>query len=224
MIKSIFITVRTEAGETPNNALLSIEKKPAIEHLIERLKHSKRTESIVLCTTHRREDWVLSNIASNLGILCSQGSVDNMFERWRGATTEFAVDFFVAVEADDLFCEPELIDLAFDQYDRTQADLIEGTGLLTGAFGYGIATPALEKVCSSGKIAAGTDFSAQFKAAGDFKIETLQKVDPVFQRKDLNLSLSDKNNLPVLSKLIAELGPAGRYFSLRDVLKHLDNN
>ena len=76
-----------------------------------------------------------------------RGSESDKLERWNGSCKKFNVDFFVTADGDDLFCEPELIDLAFKQQKISQEDFIESEKTICGAFTYGISTTALSKVC-----------------------------------------------------------------------------
>jgi spore coat polysaccharide biosynthesis protein SpsF len=125
MKNAIFITVRTNSLRLPKKCLLEIAGKPTIAHLIDRVKRSKFADGIVLCTTTNQEDNILCDIAAKEGILFFRGSEQDKLERWRGAADKFDVEFFVTADGDDLFCEPELIDLAFRQYMKTGVDFIE---------------------------------------------------------------------------------------------------
>jgi spore coat polysaccharide biosynthesis protein SpsF len=63
MKKAILITVRTASTRLPKKALLKINGKTTIEHLIERMKRSKLADIIILCTTKLPEDDILCDIA-----------------------------------------------------------------------------------------------------------------------------------------------------------------
>ena len=126
MKKSIFITVRSGSTRLPNKCFLKIKGKPTIEHLINRVKKSKFADSIILCTTHLPEDKTLCEIAERNEINYFQGSVEDKLLRWKNAAEKFGVEFFVTADGDDLFCEPELIDMAFSQYANSKPDFIEG--------------------------------------------------------------------------------------------------
>ncbi len=221
MIRSIFLTVRTNPSEPFNRATVKIDDKPALEYLIERLRQSKRADSIVLCTTHRQEDWVLSNLASNLGILCSQGSSEDMLDRWKGACLEYDVDFFVTIDGDCLFCEPELFDQAFDQYAETKGDFIEGPGLIPGLFGMGVSATALNRVSENKVAYDDSAIAALFKGASGVKVEALQKVDSTFLKPNLSLKLESEKDLPRVSSLVTEMGMGKRYVAAKEILQFL---
>jgi len=105
-MKAIFITVRTGSKRLANKCLLKINGIPTIEHLIKRVKKSKKTDLIILCTTNNKEDDILCDIAVANNINYYRGSSKDKLERWNGACNKYQVNFFVTADGDDLFCDP----------------------------------------------------------------------------------------------------------------------
>lgn len=221
--KAIFITARLGSTRLPNKHLLIINGRHCIEYIIERVKRSK-VDNVILCTTILEEDEVLCNLADKHGIKCFRGSVKDKLNRWQRAAELFGVDFFVTADADDLFCEPELINLAFDQYDRSNADFIEWdpSSLVCGAFTYGIKVSALNKVCEN-KDKEDTEMMWVFFTETDlFKIETLENIPRVFNRPEIRATLDYKEDFQFFQNVIEHFG--NNNFSLRDVIAYLDAN
>jgi spore coat polysaccharide biosynthesis protein SpsF len=224
MKKAIFMTVRTGSTRLPNKALLEMNGKPTIEHLIQRVKRSKKAELIVLCTTDLPEDKVLCKIAERNGIKYFQGSEKDKLERWNGAARKYDVEFFVTADGDDLFCEPELIDLAFGQYERTGADFIEGgPELICGSFTYAIKAAALKKVCEI-KDSNDTEMMwVYFTDTGLFKTEKLQNVPSLFIRPEIRMTLDYEEDFKFFKTIMDHF--AGRQdFSLREIVAFLDEH
>lgn len=230
MKKAIFITVRTNSSRLPQKALIEIEGTTTIEHLIERVKHSKKADGIVLCTTQETADDVLVEIAANHGIESFRGSTEDKLERWNGAAKKFGVEFFVTADGDDLFCEPELIDLAFDQYEINKPDFIagDGKGIIIGSFTYGIKASALERVC---RIKDTTDTEMMwvyFTDTGLFKCEDLdlEKVPDVYKRPEIRMTLDYPDDLRFFETVIHHFNQTrpDEYYSLRDIVAYLDEN
>lgn len=224
MKKAIFITVRTGSSRLPQKALMKIAGKPTIEHLIERIKHSQKKDIVVLCTTELKEDDVLVQIAQKNEIGIYRGSVKDKLERWRGAAHTFEVDFFVTADGDDLFCEPELIDLAFSQYEKTDADFIEGKDIICGAFTYGIKTMALEKVCEIKDTDDTEMMWVYFTQTGLFKTETLHNIPLVFKRPEIRMTLDYEEDFRFFHTIIEQFIKVKSYYSLRDILTFLDSH
>ena len=221
-MNAILITVRTGSTRLPNKAILEIEGKSTIEHLISRVKHSKLADKIILCTTELEEDNVLCEIAKRNNIECYRGSVKDKLDRWLGACNRFNIDFFVTADGDDLFCEPELIDLAFEQRKISQEDFIKSENTICGAFTYGISREALATVCSV-KDSEDTEMMwTYFEDTGLVDISLLKNVPDEYIRNDIRMTLDYSDDFVFFDTVIKHFG--NEYFSLRDIVKYIDKN
>jgi spore coat polysaccharide biosynthesis protein SpsF len=220
-IKGIFITARVGSSRLANKHIKRIKDRYCIEYIIERVKRSRGVDKVVLCTTKLKEDNILCKLAKKHNIECFRGSVNDKLERWNGAARKYKIEFFVTADADDLFCEPELIDLAFKQYDETGVDFIEWDQdkLICGAFTYGIKTSALRKVCET-KTTNDTEMMWVFFDKKRFKKIKLQNVPQIFQRPEIRATLDYKEDYLFFKKIIEHFG--NNKFSLRDVVVLLD--
>ena len=149
MKKGILVCARTGSSRLPNKMVADVNGRSVIQYLLERMQTSKKYDELIFCTTHLKEDDVLENIANGMNIFCFRGSVEDKMDRWYKAALEYNIDYFVNVDGDDLFCEPELIDLAFDQYEKSDHDFVKSDekNLVAGIFTFGMKTVALEKLC-----------------------------------------------------------------------------
>lgn len=225
MKKAIFITVRTTSTRLPKKCLLEVSGRKMIVHLIERLKRSKKAEIIVLCTTESKNDDILCDIAKNNGILFFRGSEEDKLARWLGAARKYAVENFVTADGDDIFCEPELIDLAFAQYEDTRADFIEGKELICGSFTYAIKTEALKKVCEIKDDDDTEMMWVYFTDTGLFKTEELKDVPPIFKRPEIRMTLDYEDDYKFFKTIIEHFVSENKKdFNLRDVVDFLDKN
>ena len=223
MSQAIFITVRTSSTRLPQKCLLPIGDEKAIEFLIRRLKRSEEAEKIILCTTTYPQDDILCRIAEQEGILHFRGPEKDKLERWRGAAEKFGVDFFVTADGDDLFCEPELIDICFRQHKQTGADFIEQDNLICGSFTYGIATKALQKVCEIKDTEDTEMMWVYFKETGLFKVELLQDIPSIFHRPDIRMTLDYEDDLEFFRTVAENFLHQGRKdFTLWDIMAFLD--
>lgn len=224
MHKAIFITVRTGSTRLPNKCLLEICGKPTIEHLIQRVKRSQLRDGIVLCTTTLAADDLLCALAQKNKIDYFRGSAEDKLIRWLGAAEKYAVDYFVTADGDDLFCEPELIDLAFRQAQIGNADFIEGEDVPCGAFTYAINVEALKKVCEIKDTTDTEMMWTYFKDTGLFKCEKLQNIPDDYRRPEIRMTLDYPEDLIFFTKIITELTPLKENFNLKDILVYLDGH
>src|ERR1700733_4929741 len=223
MKKAIFITVRTNSTRLPKKCLLEIAGKPTIFHLIERIKRSRFADGIVLCTTANQQDDILCAIAAKEGISFFRGSENDKLERWKGAAEKYGVEFFVTADGDDLFCEPELIDLAFKQYELTGADFIEGLNIPCGAFTYAIKASALRKVCQIKDTDDTEMMWVYFTQTNLFKCAELADIPSVFSRPEIRMTLDYEEDFQFFKNIIEHFFLQGKTaFSLRDILTYID--
>lgn len=225
MKSAIFITARLGSSRLPQKHLLEIEGKHCIEYVIERSKRAS-ADVVVMCTTVLPEDDVLEKIALSHNILVYRGSVKDKINRWREAADKFGIDFFVTADGDDLFCEPELMNMAIKQYKQSGADLInwEDAGIVCGAFTYGIKTSALRKIDDI-KLTDDTEMMWVFFENGDFQIELLDGIPGVFKRPEIRATLDYTEDYNFFSEIIKAVGLSGRsIYSLEDIILTLNEN
>jgi len=221
-MKSVFIVARLGSKRLPNKHILKIKNKYCIEYVIERAKLVKNADNIVLATTNLPEDNILEQIALSHSINVFRGDVDDMIRRCYFAAKTFDVDFFVVAGGDNLFSEPELLDLAILQYKRTQADLItwENTGLICGSFNYGIKTKALKKIIETKKTNDTEMISVFFNK--NFIIEKLENIPTIYKRDDIRATMDYVEDYEFFKKVIGLA--KSNYTSLRHIINIIDQN
>jgi len=176
---------------------------------------------VVLCTTYLKVDKILRDIGWKNDVLVYRGSVNDKLLRWKKAADKFNVEFFVTFDGDDLLCEPTLANLAFDQFDRGNADFIEAKNVPCGAFTYGIKTAALNKVC---EIKASRDtemMEPYFTKTGLFTVEQLENVPPDLKRPELRMTMDYPEDLTFFDKIYQNFNDR---VSLIDVIAYLDDH
>src|SRR5690348_12934070 len=94
---AVFIPVRLDSTRLPRKAMLDIEGKPAIVHLIERLQLASLPQMIVLCTTTDSTDDELVGVANSCGIRHCRGSKEDLLKRYHQAVNENGVNQIVNV-------------------------------------------------------------------------------------------------------------------------------
>ena len=218
-MNSIFISVRSNSTRLPNKATADICGKKSIEYLIDNLKRSKQSSSIILCTTDSTKDDLLCEIADSKGINFFRGSEEDKLQRWLGACEKFNVEMFAECGGDDIFCDYRLIDLVLKEYELHKPDFIDGKDLYNDV--YGITKDLLEKICyqKKDKILETHEVSDYIKN-DHAKCHRLENVSDIFQKK-YRLTLDYKEDLEFFRTVVKNLD---NDFELEDIIKLLDNN
>lgn len=222
MRKAIFITARTDSNRLPNKALLKILGRSVIELIILRAKKVKSVDDIILCTTDRPIDDDIVKIAKKCEVEYFRGSLEDKLERWFGTTNKFKVDFFVTMEGDDLFCDPELIDISIKQMETSDCDFIKSPkGLVVGAFEYCLKTSSLEKVCDIKNTSDTEMMWVYFENTGLFKVCDLNINDTIFFNDKIRLTLDYPEDFEFFTKIFENLNCQNNDIPLRDIIKFL---
>ena len=217
-MKAIFITVRNGSTRLPDKALKIIQGIPTIEYIIRRMKYSKLAEKIVLCTTENKQDDSLVEIALRNNIDFFRGSEEDKLERWHGAAQKFNIEFFCTADGDDLFCDPVLIDYAFEQYLRNNSVFIESKKVITGAFTYGIKVSALKKVCEIKDSDQTEMMWVYFTESGLFKCEELENIHEKYVRSDIRMTLDYQEDYDFFNTIIEKSNKKCDYLALDEIV------
>ena len=214
---AVFIPVRLDSTRLPRKALLDIDGKPAIVHLIERLKLASLPRDIVLCTTTESTDDALVGVAESCKIRLCRGSKEDLLKRYRQAVEENDVDLIVNVDGDDILIDPEQVDQVAESLLATGADIVKCEGLPFGAAPLGVRADALVRVVASKPDDdTATGWSRFFTDSGEFKIETLVFDDPELRHPEIRMTLDYEEDLQFFRAVFRELRQPVR---LRDAIR-----
>ena len=176
-----------------------------------------------LCTTELPEDDLLCEIATRNGIEYHRGSVSDKLERWNGACHEYGIDFFVTADGDDLFCDPEMMDLAFTQYAADGSiDFIKSDDVVCGSFTYGIKHAALKKVCEIKDTDDTEMMWVYFTETGLFNVHDLQDIPDHILRKDIRMTLDYQEDFDFFKNVIDFFDDTS--YTMKEILAYLDSN
>ena len=224
MRSAIFIAVRMKSTRLPEKALLEIKGKPVIEHLIDRLKSARLPEMIVLCTSTHPDDAILVDIAQKNKIIGFSGSEDDKLERFLAASLKHSIDLIIAVDGDDILCDPIYIDKTIDRLIETGADLVTCDKLPLGAACNGMKVEALRKVCEIKSESDTEVWRGYFTDTGLFRVEFLEPDDAELIRPDIRLTLDYPEDYEILQQIFERLYMPGEVFGLKEVVTLLKNN
>jgi spore coat polysaccharide biosynthesis protein SpsF len=104
--------VQARMGSTrlPGKILKALAGKPALWHLVNRLKRAKRLKEIVVATTTNTEDDVIVQFCEANGIKWFRGSENDVLDRYYQAAKIFDADPIIRITADCPVIDPEIVD------------------------------------------------------------------------------------------------------------------
>ena len=215
----IFIPVRLQSSRLPNKAMISLNGKPIIKYLIDRLQHTKKIRKIVVCTTTHESDNKLVEFLKKEKILIFRGSEKDILARFLDAAKQFGTDLIVAVDGDDIYSDPSYVDKIVTEFEQTNADYIHLVETPVGFLPLGIKTSALEKICKLKKTDnTETGYGRFFTENNLLDVRALNPHLKIKFPEKLRLSLDYKEDLDVTREIF---GTLGNDFHIEDVLKLL---
>jgi len=127
--------------------LEDIEGRPMLWQVINRLRHSKLLDDIVVATSVNHQDDAIEEFCERDSIYYFRGSEDDVLARYYHAATKFEAELVVRVTSDCPLIDPNVVDRIISTYleNRQNYDYVSNTikrtyprGLDTEVFPYGI--------------------------------------------------------------------------------------
>jgi spore coat polysaccharide biosynthesis protein SpsF len=133
MHDKVLTIVQARKGSTrlPSKVLLDLAGKPALEHVIDRLRKSKLTDELVVATTVNREDLEIVKLCADLGVSVYCGCEEDPLERYYQAVRLFGGSHVVRIKADCPLIDPQIVDAAIRLHLSSRADYTSNTILRT---------------------------------------------------------------------------------------------
>ncbi|ATX76598.1 glutamate-1-semialdehyde aminotransferase [Reinekea forsetii] len=110
------------SSRLPGKVLKLINGIPVIELLLFRLSQSKLVDQIVVATSDADADIRLADYVRNLGFSCSQGSENDVLERFYNAAKEHDADIVVRITGDCPLVDADLVDQVIKGYLSSDVD------------------------------------------------------------------------------------------------------
>ncbi|MCK5706705.1 MAG: NTP transferase domain-containing protein [Candidatus Aureabacteria bacterium] len=135
------VLARLDSMRLPNKALIELQGKTIINHVISRAGNINGIEKVVLATTNRDIDDKLANEVSSYGIDVYRGSTNDVALRMLECAKVYDASFFIRINGDSPFLDPALISTGLACCANDEFDLI--TNLAGRTFPYGISVEIL---------------------------------------------------------------------------------
>jgi spore coat polysaccharide biosynthesis protein SpsF len=116
------LQARTSSSRLPGKVLLPILGQPMILRQIERLKHARRMDMLVLATSIDPSDDALAEAVAASGIAVHRGPLDDVLARFIGAAALFNPEWVVRLTGDCPLADSRLIDRLIDETLAAEAD------------------------------------------------------------------------------------------------------
>ncbi|MFX3636811.1 MAG: cytidylyltransferase domain-containing protein [Candidatus Pristimantibacillus sp.] len=123
----IYVIIQARMGSTrlPGKVMLHLSGKPVLWHMVERLKHSKLIDKIIIATSVEKENDSIRAFCQEHVIPCYSGSENDVLDRYYRAAKSNPVlpsDIIIRITADCPLIDPEVIDRTIAALQIDNAD------------------------------------------------------------------------------------------------------
>lgn len=222
---SIIIQARTGSHRLPRKVLASIERKPMIWHVVNRLKKVNGVDQIILATTRKKEDEKLIQIANDCDVRIFQGKANDVLDRYYNCAIKFNADPIIRITADCPLIDYDIINKMLKIFELNKFDYVCNNfpptfpdGLDVEIFSF----KSLKKSFEKAKLRSEREHVTPFirKNENNFKVHNYKN------KKDLSkyrFTVDEKEDLKFIRKIFTKFQPQTNII-LKDILKILDEN
>ena len=126
MIAAI-VQARMGSTRLPGKVMKLLSGKPMLSHIIDRLKHSKKIDRIIIVTTVKEDDKVIVKLSKEIEIEVFCGSSEDVLDRYYQSASFFNVKHIIRITADCPLIDSVIVDEIVDCYQTKNCDYVSNT-------------------------------------------------------------------------------------------------
>lgn len=226
----IIIQARTGSTRFPKKIMKPLEDKIVLQHVIDRLKLSQYANEIIICTTQKREDDVISDFCLVNKIKLYRGSELNVLERYYDTAEYYKSDIIVRVTSDCPLIDVSYIDMMIDYFLKSDLNYLGPKyygnhkfpdGFNGEVFNFKVLKEAYLNANDSEKEHVTTYIIKKYKKE-EFIYPILHKKYKNLIFSNLHLSLDTEDDYNLLKDIFSNVYVKKENFGIEDVLKYLN--
>lgn len=217
------IQARTNSKRLPKKVLKVIDNgKNVLECVINQIKHSTKIDKIVIATTEKVDDDIITDISKLNDCDYFRGSEKDVLDRYFNCAKKFNFDIIVRITSDCPLIDPQVVDKVIEKFEMEDHDYVTNTfprtfpkGLDVEVFSFS----ALENMWKNAKLPSEREHVTQFILNHDeFRIGNIKHKNDI---SNLRWTLDQKEDLDFLLKVIERIDT--RPILMNKVLELLEN-
>ena len=216
------IAVRMKSSRLKQKALLDLNGKPLILHLLTRVRSAMRIDEVVLCTSIHPDDGMLLKIAEENGFRYFAGSEVDIIDRFVSAGEAEGADIIVRITGDNPLTDPGVTDRLIESHIAVRADYTRMDNLPIGITPEVITFSAMKTLYEKAEDTSYSEYlTCYFLDHPEvFKINVLQAPDDL-SRPDYRLTVDYAEDYMLIKAIFWRFRQLRR-FEIKDVIKFLD--
>lgn len=222
------IQARMGSTRLPGKVMKDLNGKPVLWHVIERVKHTKNIDQIIIATTTHKKDKIIFEKALEWGVKSYRGSEEDVLARYYEAADKYDVNTIVRITSDCPLIDPYVTDEIVEYYKNNNYTLVTNAGadLNKRTYPRGLDTEvfsfeALEKAYNK------AEEKYQREHVTPYIYENYADIFYYKNDKDLSnyrLTLDEKDDYILIKKIYEELYYGKHDFYMKDIISFLREN
>ena len=171
------VQARMSSSRLPGKSLAEICGRPMLWHVVNRVRHSRLVNKVVVATTDKPSDDPIAALCQDENIPCFRGSEDDVLDRFYRAAQMYSANVVVRVTADCPLIDPAVIDEVVSRFRDSGCDYVSNTlrytfpdGLDTEVFSF----QALERAWQEAGKPSEREHVTPYLRAGRFRTANVE--------------------------------------------------
>ena len=205
---------RVSSTRLPNKVLIKIKGQTLLNLHVNRIKKSKRINSIIVATTKNNEDDIIKQETDKLNVTCFRGESDDVLDRYYMAVKKNPPDYIVRLTSDCPLIDGELIDSVIKKTIDSRVDYCSNTLIESFPDGQDIEVftfQALKKSWEESILKSDREHvtpfikkNSNFYNKKKFKVVNFHSNNIKYYR--VRMTVDEKEDLMVIKNLVNKLG------------------
>lgn len=226
----IIIQARTGSTRFPKKVMKPLEDKIVLQHVVDRLKLSQYANDVIICTTQKKEDDVISDYCLINKINIYRGSELNVLQRYYDTAKYYNTDIIVRVTSDCPLVDVTYIDMMIDYFLKSDLNYLGPKyfgkhnfpdGFNCEVFKFNVLEEANLNANDNEKEHVTTYIIKKYKKE-EFTYPILYQKYKNLNYANLHLSLDTETDYELLKDIFKNVYLKKKNFGLNDVLKYLN--
>ena len=222
------IQARTGSSRLPGKIMMKIEGKTMLEHMIERISKSKKLDKIIIATTTKKNDDVITILAKKMNIDIFRGSENDVLDRYYNACEKYSANIVVRLSSDSPLLDGEIIDNVIEEYLSGNYDFVGTLAPQPRTFPDGLSVEVfssklLNYAQLNAKKLSDREHVTLYMLTQPHKFK-IHRVDYENDCSRYRFNLDYSEDFQLLKKIFKNFYPKNKHFKVNDVIQWLENN
>ena len=224
------VQARTGSTRFPSKVLQKIKGKSLLQIQIERMKHSKYIDEIVVATTNNPNDDIIINLCKELSYPYYRGNEFDLLDRHYRAALKFDADSVLKIPSDCPLIDPEIIDKVIIEFFKHSENYDYVSNLHPPTYPDGndveiMKFDTLEYAWLNAIESYQREHTTPYiyENPHKFKIANVEWETGLDYSKSLRLTVDFEQDYQLVKAIYEELESPERIFNLQDILNLIEN-